>query len=242
MKTSRIVLIAVLCYVLLIAGGLGAYFLLKGEKSVQEARESVKAAQSLQEEKPAAPETMPKETEEERQKKAAATARENRIEELKSHMQERQKGDMTYYTFGYSDKPAPGVYLRPFIIETGSGVLLKHDVYYYYTINDPAGTNWIFGDHLDITADGVTETEAFDPEKLHKFMAVNAESLSENYVLTADKTIVALLKRAGNAKKANIRYYKRGEKERYHTLTAEEKKRIRETVELYELMKAEEDM
>lgn len=238
MKTSRIVLIAVLCYVLLMAAGVTAYFVLdshKGDEAPAQVQETAK------EEKPA-PQEIPKETAQERQKKAAETARENRIEELKSHMQEKQRGDMTYYTYGYSDQPAPGVYLRPFIIETGGDVLLKHDVYYYYTINDPAGTNWIFGDHLDITADGVTETEAFDPSKLHKFMAVNAESLSENYVLTADKAIVEQLKRAGNARKTVIRYYKRGEKERYHTLTAEEKKRIRETVELYELMKAEKDM
>ncbi len=240
MKTSRIVLIAVFCYILLMAGGITAYFVLDSQKPAEEA--PVKA--EMEKEEPATTQdSSTTQTQEERKKQAEHTARESRIEELKSHMQERQKGEMTYYTFGYSDKPAPGVYLRPFIIETGGGeVLLKHDVYYYYTINDPAGTNWIFGDHLDITTDGVTDTEAFDPSKLHKFMAVNAESLSENYVLTADKSILATLKRVGSAKKAVIRYYKQGEKERYHTLTADEKKRIRETVELYELMKAEEDM
>lgn len=246
MSRKKIVLIAVFCYLVLMAAGGAAYYAItlheqqtaaESTESPEEiaAREAEKAKREAEEaERRAAEEAEAKE------EQAAAANREARIAELEKSMTIKERNGMTLYTFGYSDTPAPGVYLRPFVVMLPSGkVLLKHDVYYYYTIEDPIGTNWIYGDHLDVTTDGLVETEAFDPEKLHKSMAVDAESLSENYVLTANKKILAMLKRIGEADVATIRYYKEGGKERVQTLGEGEKRRIRDCVELYELLTAD---
>lgn len=236
MKKTHIIRIAVSVYLLLIVVGGTVYYVASIQQEAQ--REATDTIQEKTEKKNENRENLsPKDTvRQEAEKKEAE--REKRLDSLKSSMEEKTSGGVTYYTHSYDDAPAPGVYLRPFVaVDAHGNCVLKHDIYYYYTLDDPIKTDWIFGDHLDITADGVTMTELLDVNKLHKKMAQNAEHLSENYVLNADDETVQALRNVGNASEASIRYYKLGEKERYHVLTDEERRRIHDMVALYDCLK-----
>lgn len=243
MKKSHIIAGAGILYLLIMVIGVAAYFAYETEHAkIEEARQA-----ETQRKAETAPVAKDKENEPEEkvdpaliQAAAAKKAAEKKQQDLKGGMHSETINGVTYYKHTWPKKLAPGVYLRPFVAEGQRGCLLKNDVYYYYNINDPEQTAWVMGDHLDITAGGQTTTLTFDPSTLHKHMAADAEWLSENYVVNADKKTVAAFKRIAQAKQGSIVYYNGGTgKSRHHTLSTEEVTRISEMVELYELLSEE---
>ena len=239
MKKSHIIAVAAVLYLLIMVIGVAAYFAYETEHAkVEKARQ---AAQTMTETAPAA-KKQEKEPEEKVdpaliQAAAAKKAAEKKKQDLKGGMHSETINGVTYYKHTWPKKLAPGVYLRPFVAEGQGGCLLKNDVYYFYTIHDAEQTAWVMGDHLDIAAGGQTTTLSFDPSTMHKHMASDAEWLSENYVVNADKKTVAAFKRIAQSKQGSIVYYNSSTgKARRHELSIEEVTRISEMVELYELL------
>ncbi len=246
MKRSHIIIGAVVVYILIMAMGGAAYYYVAQEQKVQQ---EAKLAEKALQEKQKTPEELQREAEktrgeeirrqEEAKEKAAAEAKEKKTRELKDSMVTETVAGMTSYKHKWPKKPEPGVYLRPFVMAGNGRCLLAYDVYYYYHISDPQQTAWIKGDHLDIVAGGQTTTVAFDPSKLNKHMASDAEWLSESYTLNANKSVIDAFKRILSVGGGYIVYYKSGGKSRSHELSAIETKRIREILELYEVLAAE---
>lgn len=246
MKKSHIIIGAAVIYILIMAVGGAAYYYVAQEQKIQQearlaeeaAREREKTPEELQREAERAKEEELR-RQEEAKARAAAEAKEKKSRELKDSMNTETVGGMTSYKHKWPKKPEPGVYLRPFVMAGNGRCILAYDVYYYYHISDPLQTAWIMGDHLDIVAGGQTTTVAFDPSKLSKHMASDAEWLSESYSLNASKAVIAALKRIVSVGGGYIVYYKAGGKSRRHELSAMESRRIREMLELYVILAEE---
>lgn len=242
MKRSHIIIGAIVIYILIMAAGGAAYYYVQQEKQIQQeaklAKEKEKTPEELERE---AQKTKEEEIrrQEEAKEKAAAEAREKKTRELKDNMAAETVGGLTYYKHKWPKKPEPGVYLRPFVIAGNGKCVIAYDVYYYYHISDPLQTAWIKGDRLDIVAGGQTTTVVFDPSKLNKHMASDAEWLTESYSLNANKSVIDAFKRILSVGGGYIVYYKLGGKSRRHDLSAVETKRIREILELYEILAEE---
>jgi hypothetical protein len=170
---------------------------------------------------------------------AKAKQREKRIDELKAALKTETIHGITYYRYDWPQRMPTGVYLRPFVAVGNGRCVLKNDVCYAYSIDDPQQTAWINGDRLDILAGGQRTTLSFDPKTMHKQMAPDASWLMENYVTEADPDALAALHRVAAASNAEIVYYKSDGKSRQQTFSAEEIERVRVMVELYELLAAE---
>lgn len=236
LKKSHIVAGALVLYLLIAVIGSAAYFAYEQQQAKLAQTRQAETQAAAVKEPPSFPKEEPQVTEAELKARDAQKAVQEKSQELKGGMQAETINGVTYYKHHWPKKPAPGVYLRPFVAE-GQGVcLLKNDVYYYYNIHDPEQTAWIMGDHVAIIAGGQTTTIAFDPSTMRKHMASDAEWLVESYVVNADKKTVAAFKRIAQSKQGELVYYKEGGKARRHTLSAEEVTRISEMVELYELL------
>lgn len=237
MKKTHIILAAVMLYLIIIVMGGSAYYaytvqhnrvqaqiaLEKQQKAAAEAKKTEQTAKSQHETKPETKEAI----------------REKKLADLKADMKEETINGIVYYRHEWPRKLASGVYLRPFIAVGNGRCVLKNDVYYFYSIADSQSTAWIFGDRLDIYVGGELTTLSFNPQLMRKHMASDAEWLAENYVVEADADTIAAFKRIANAKQAYIVYYKEGGKARRHDLTTSEIKRVREMVQLYELLNEE---
>ncbi|MCR5758087.1 MAG: hypothetical protein K6F95_09295 [Selenomonas sp.] len=244
MKRSSIIISAVVLYIVIMAVGAAAYFYVTEQQKIQQEQQ-----QALQKQQEKTPEELQREEakakeeeirrQEEAREKAAQEARDKQKRELKENMMEETISGITYYKYDWPKKPEPGVYLRPFVVGGSTRPRLAYEVYYYYHINDPEQTAWINGDHLDITAGGQVTTVNFDATKLSKHMASDAEWLVETYSLTASPEVLAAFKRLVSTGGGHILYYHTGGKSRYHDLSATEVKRIREMVELYEMLAQE---
>ena len=242
LKKSHIIISAVVVYILIMAVGGAAYYYVQQEQKIQQdaklAAEKEKTPEELEREAQKAKEEEIRRQEEAREK-AAMEAREKKTRALKDNMIAETVGGKTYYKHDWPKKPEPGVYLRPFVIEGNGRCMLAYDVYYYYHISDPLQTAWIKGDRLDIVAGGQTTTVALDSSKMNKHMASDAEWLTESYSLNANKSVMAAFKRILSVGGGYIVYYKIGGKSRHHDLSATETKRIREVMELYEILAEE---
>lgn len=246
LKKSHIIIGAAVIYILIMAVGGAAYYYVAQEQKIQQ---EAKLAEEAVKEREKTPEELQREAErakeeelrrqEEAKARAAEEAKAKKSRELKDSMSTETVGGMTSYKHKWPKKPEPGVYLRPYVMAGNGRCILAYDVYYYYHINDPLQTAWIMGDHLDIVAGGQTTTVAFDPSKLSKHMASDAEWLSESYSLNANKAVIAALKRIISVGGGYIVYYKAGGKSRQHELSAMETRRIREMLELYEILAEE---
>ncbi|BAL83674.1 hypothetical protein SELR_19660 [Selenomonas ruminantium subsp. lactilytica TAM6421] len=244
MVTKRNLIIgAVAVYLcIMVVGGAAYYYFDQQQKLQQEQLQAEKLREKTPEELEREAQRAREEEirrQEEAKAKAAAEAKEKKSRELKDSMSAETVGGMTYYRHRWPKKPEPGVYLRPFVIAGNGKCMIAYDVYYYYHISDPLQTAWIKGDHLDIVAGGQTTTIAFDPSKLNKHMASDAEWLTESYSLNANKAVVDAFKRILSVGGGYIVYYKSGGKSRRHELSAVETKRIREIMELYEILAEE---
>ena len=245
MGRSKIIIGAVIFYIVIMAVGAAAYFYVDQQQKEQQAQ--MQAEMAVQPEK--TPEELQREAEKakeeeirrqiEEQERVKREKKQKKERELKESMQEETINGVTYYKYSWPKKPEPGVYLRPFVMAGAVRALLAYEVYYYYHINDPLQTAWINGDHLDIVAAGETTTVAFDFSKINKHMASDAEWLVESYSLTADKRVEAAFKRILSVGGGCIVYYHAGGKSRRHDLSAVEVRRIREMVELHEMLAEE---
>ena len=240
---NKIIIGAVIFYIIIMAAGAAAYFYVDQQQKEQQAQAEV----AVQQEK--TPEELQREAEKvkeeeikrqiEEQERVKRENKKKKERELKDSMREETINGITYYKYRWPKKPEPGVYLRPFVLAGDTRASLAYEVYYYYHINDPLQTAWINGDHLDIVAAGETTTIAFDFSKINKHMASDAEWLVESYSLTADKQVVAAFKRILSVGGGYIVYYHAGGKSRQHDLSAVEVRRIREMMELYEMLAEE---
>lgn len=243
LKKSHIIIGAVVAYLFIMAAGGAAYYYFDQQQKIhQEALQAEKMREKTPEEleqeaRKAREEEIRRQ--EEAKAKAAAEAKEKKTRELKDSMSSETVGGMTTYKHKWPKKPEPGVYLRPFVMAGNGRCILAYEVYYYYHISDPEQTAWIKGDHLDIVAGGQVTTVAFDPSKLTKHMASDAEWLTESYSLNASKAVIGAFKRILSVGGGYIVYYQAGGKSRRHELSANESRRIREMLELYEILAEE---
>lgn len=245
MKKTYIIAGAVIFYVIIMAAGVAAYFYFDAQQKAQQ--EQVQAEAAVQQQK--SPEELQREAEkateeelrrqEEEHFKAVRENKKKKERELKDAMREETINGITYYKYKWPKKPEPGVYVRPFVISGNGRAVLAYDIYYYYHISDPQQTAWINGDHLQIMAGDETTTVTLDPAKMNKHMASDAEWLVESYSLQADKQVLAAFKRMLSVGGGYIVYYHAGGKSRQHALSSVEVKRIREMMELYELLAEE---
>jgi len=240
-KKSSILIGAAILYTIITAVGIAVYFHFDEQQRIQQEQ---RQAQVQQREK--TPEELQQEAAKEKeeelrrqaeeQERIKRQARQKKERELKDNMKEETINGITYYKYSWPKKPEPGVYLRPFVLDGGSRVSLAYEIYYYYHISDPLQTAWINGDHLDIVAGGEVTTVNLDFSRINKHMASDAEWLVESYSLNADKTVMAAFKRILGTGGGSILYYHAGGKSRHHDLSAAEVKRIREMMELYEML------
>ena len=165
-----------------------------------------------------------------------AKRREKRIDQLKASMDCETVHGITYYRYDWAPRMPSGVYLRPVIAMGNGRCILKTDVRYSYTIDDPQQTAWIFGDRLDIVTSQARTTLAFNPTRRHKQMASNAEWLMEAYVTEAIPAAITALRQVVAAGHGQIVYYQQGGKSRLQELSTGEIERIRNVLELYDLM------
>lgn len=243
MKKSSIIVGAVILYIVIMVAGIAAYVYVDEQQKIHQEQQTMEKQQEK------TPEELQREAEKvkeeeirrqmEEQEKAKRENRKKREQALKDAMKEETINGITYYKYRWAKKPAPGVYLRPFVLSDGARAAMAYEVYYYYHINDPLQTAWINGDHLDIVAGGEVTTVAFDFSKINKHMASDAEWLVESYSLNADKAVVAAFKRILATGGGYIVYYHAGGKSRRHDLSATEVQRLQEMVELYEMLAEE---
>lgn len=240
---KKIILAAIACYVVILAAGGTAYFVLSEQKA-ELPREETTQGESVSREAQAAKEraeAAKAREEAAKQEIAAREAKEKERAALTQLVTVEKKNGLTLYTGDYPKKPAPGVYLRPFIVSDGVSSALKFDVYYYYDINDPAQTAWIHGDALTVTVDGETYHLMFSAHDRRDKMSTDAESLAENYVHDATEQEIALLRAIGKASSVRITYYRQASGDaRSQTLTSEDIQKIRAMVALYDLDDEEE--
>ena len=244
-KKTSIIIGAVIVYIIIMAAGIGAYFYFDQQQKVHQ--EALQAAEQLKKEK--TPEELKREAEKakeeelrrqaEEQERQKREQRRKKERELKEAMKEENINGITYYKYNWPKKPEPGVYLRPFVMAGGVKAAMAYEIYYFYHINDPLQTAWINGDFLDIVAGGETTTVPLDYTRINKHMASDAEWLIESYSLTAAPNVMAAFKRILATGGGSIVYYHSGGKSRHHDLSATEVKRIREMMELYEILAAE---
>ena len=240
LSKGQMILAAVIVYLMVMAAGAAAYFVISKQPPAEPPAQTASTAKAKKE-KPELTEAQKKEqAEKEAQEKAKAERRQQRekdMENLAKGMRQKIEGVVTTYSYRHDEKE-PGVHLWV-ALEVGDGMVLDMDVLYYYTIHDPIASAWIFGDHLDIEADGIITTLSFDPTKRQKKVASDAEWLSERYTLRARKEAVEALRKVGNAGSASITYYQEGGKSRTQSLTSEEIQEIHNMVTLYDLYQEE---
>ena len=155
--------------------------------------------------------------------------------DLVSRMKETVRGNVTFYTHNYSSKPPSGIYIRPFVIKGKSDAILKNDVFYYVSLDD-SNFNWVYGDNLDITADGINISWHFDSTKRHDKLSQGAEAITENYVETASEARINDLRTIGNARNVSLYYWHSGGGGRAATLSRENIRQIHEMIELYDIL------
>lgn len=179
---------------------------------------------------PAKVEAEPKVSQAEAERKAA----QQRVDNIRAHLKSETIDGVTYYTYP-QEKPADGLSLEPLLAD-GDFAQVRCNLLYFYNINDGTNTAWIHGDHLRLEADGEAHTWALDPQRRHDRVARDAESLEELYQIPIEASEIPLLQAAAHADEASITYWQAGGKERSHALTAKEKARLGEIVELYTLL------
>ena len=233
-KKSHIILAALFIYLAMLVAGGAVYYAHRQRPPVA----PVKTPDAVTMKTPSAEDqAAAKQAEAEQQK---AKQQEQRIETLKAGLKVETIHGVTYYRYDWPQRMPTGVYLRPYIAVGSGRCILKNDVCYSYSIDDPQKTAWINGDRLDIIVGGQRTTLVFDPGMMHKQMAPDAEWLMEDYVMDADAVSLAVLRQLAVSSYAEVVYYRHGGKSRQQILSAEELERIRVMVDLYELLAAQE--
>ena len=196
---------------------------------------SAEEKEKEEKERQAAKERAEKNSERVKKQTAAAWGNDRNFRELQKGMKETVRGNVTFYTHNYSNKPPSGVYIRPFVLKGKDNAILKNDIYYFVAVDD-ANFGWVHGDTVNITADGTTIVWSFDPQKRRDKLSKSAEEISENYVETASDACIADLKTIGNATNVSVYYYNHETgSSRSSPMSRENVRHIRDMVKLYEL-------
>lgn len=236
---KRIILIALAVYAALVVIGGGVFFALHRQKDELPPRPEVTQSQDAEEAARRAAEAEARAAAAEEAAKAAEAKQEQR-DALVNALEIEKKNGLTLYTGHYPKKPAPGVYLRPFIVSDGVSYALKFDVYYYYNIDDPQQTAWVHGDALAANVDGQSYHLTFHAKDRRDKMSPDAENLAENYVHDATKEEIALLHAIAEAGSVRITYYQQAAgDERSQTLSREDIKKVRDMMAFYDAVAQE---
>ena len=239
---KKIVMIAIGIYAALLVIGGAAYFALSEKKAELPLRPAAEQSeQSAQAEEEARKADEAKARAEAAEKAAKeAEAKQKQRDTLASAFEVEKRNGLTLYTGHYPKKPAPGVYLRPFVVSDGVSYALKFDVYYYYNIDDPQQTAWVHGDALAASVDGRSYHLAFNTKERRDKMSPDAENLAENYVHDATKEETALLRAISNAQNVSITYYQQATGDaRSQTLSREDIKKIHDMMAFYDAVAQE---
>ena len=161
MKRSNVILAAVVLYLIILAIGGAAYYAYSVQHDARQARMEQQAQKEAADRKTAS------EAAQEKKQDLGEESKEARVERVSESMQMETRGGVTYYKSPWPVKPPSGVYLRPFVAERNGACVFKNDIYYFYAIDDPEQTAWIFGDRLEIHAGGQVTTLELDVSKLH---------------------------------------------------------------------------
>ena len=227
---KKILLTAIAVYAVIVIAGATAYFLLRDPPATPPARHEVttSAAKSSGE----VPDTKSGEA----AKAPTSSAQEKQTADaIITGMKVENRGGITLYTYDYPKKPAPGVYLRPFLVTDGVAWALKFDLYYYYNISDPQKTAWIHGDSINVNVGGKTYNLRFLAHDRRDKMSPDAENLAESYVHDATEDELSVLRALAQAGSGSITYYQQeGGAQRSHEFTSEEITRIRNVLTLYD--------
>ena len=227
---KKILLTAIAVYAVIVIAGATAYFLLRDPPATPPARHEVttSAAKSSGE----VPDTKSGEA----AKAPTSSAQEKQTADaIITGMKVENRGGITLYTYDYPKKPAPGVYLRPFLVTDGAAWVLKFDLYYYYNISDPQKTAWIHGDSINVNVGGKTYNLRFLAHDRRDKMSPDAENLAESYVHDATEDELSVLRALAQAGSGSITYYQQeGGAQRSHEFTSEEITRIRNVLTLYD--------
>ncbi|WP_294156773.1 hypothetical protein [uncultured Selenomonas sp.] len=240
---KKIIMIAVGVYVAILVIGGAAYFALSEKKAElppdrPEVLESKDTAEPSEAKRKAEEAKARAEAAEKAAKEQAARAAER--DKLVQSLTVEKRSGLTLYTHDYPKKPAPGVYLRPFVVSDGVTYALKFDIYYYYNIDDPQQTAWVHGDALAATVDGQPFHLTFHAKDRRDKMSPDAENLAENYVHDATDDEIALLHAIAQAGSVRITYYQQATgEERSQTLSREDIRKIHDMMAFYDSVAAE---
>ena len=227
---KKILLTAIAVYAVIIIAGATAYFLLRDPPVPPPARAEVTTSAAAHAGE--VPDTKSGEA-----AKAPTTSKQEKqtADAIIAGMKVENRGGITLYTYDYPKKPAPGVYLRPFLVTDGAAWVLKFDLYYYYNISDPQKTAWIHGDALNVSVGGKTYNLRFLAHDRRDKMSPDAENLAESYVHDATEDELSVLRALAQAGSGSITYYQQeGGVQRSHEFTSEEITRIRNVLTLYD--------
>jgi len=227
---KKILLIAVAVYAVIIIAGVTTYWMFSEPPTPPPARAA--ATSNMSSHSSDVTDTRSGEA----AKSSTAPAQDKQTaDSIISGMKVENRSGITLYTYDYPKKPAPGVYLRPFLVTDGAAWALKFDLYYYYNISDPQKTAWIHGDALNVNVGGKTYNLQFQAHDRRDKMSPDAENLAESYVHDATGDELSVLRAIAQAGSGNIIYYQQeGGVQRSHELTSEEIMRIRNVLTLYD--------
>ena len=161
--------------------------------------------------------------------------REARIEKLKEGMERVDSGSYTWYRYPEEKKLSGGLYVQPLLGHSRDSTF-RCNILYYYSMHENSMRGWIFGDHFAIEADGERRTWKIEEKKRHDHLDKDVEFLTERSQIALGEEGTSILRRASNARTARFVYWSTAEgKSISHTLTSEEKRRLRNMIALYDL-------
>lgn len=242
MRKAYIVLIAFAIYgLLMIIGGTVYYvYTVREERLAAQAAARGAVTEQVKENKsdePTAEEVAAQKAEAERATKARELAQEK--DNLIGSLQEDTVNGITYYYYKKDRHPQSGVYLYPSVGVGNGKCILRLEIYYFYSIDDPEQTAWVFGNRLDMhAASGAWTTLGLNPQAMVKHVAKDASYLSESHTVSLEGDAIGALRALGESG-GQVVYYQQGGKSRVQQLNREQMRRLHDMVRLYDIIKAE---
>ena len=161
--------------------------------------------------------------------------REARIEKLKEGMERVDSGSYTWYRYPEEKPLSGGLYVQPLLGHNRDSTF-RCNILYYYSMHESSMRGWIFGDHFAVEADGERHSWEIEEKKRRDHLDKDVEFLTERSQIALGEEGAAILRRAANARTARFIYWSTAEgKSISHTLTSEEKRRLRNMIALYDL-------
>ena len=166
---------------------------------------------------------------------AAQKEKEAQMEKLKEGMERVDSGSYTWYRYPEEKKLSGGLYVQPLLGHSRDSTF-RCNILYYYSMHESSMRGWIFGDHFAIEADGERRTWEIAEKKRRDHLDKDVEFLTERSQIALGEEGAFILRRASNARAARFIYWSTAEgKSISHTLTSEEKRRLRNMIALYDL-------